>query len=56
MNPGPRTVGKPGLRQEGDYIKGKDGRPEFRRKQKPAIPMKKKRGGSIKKKSVKKKK
>lgn len=50
MNPGPRTVGQPGLRQEGEYIKGKDGRPEFRRKRKPAIPMKKKRGGAVKKK------
>ena len=47
MNSGPRNVGKPGLRQEGDYIKGKDGRPEFKRKQKPAIPMKKKRGGKV---------
>ena len=60
MNPGSRNVGEPGLRQKGPRppVKrlGPDGRIIKDKGGKRVTPLKKKRGGSVKKKSVKKKK
>ena len=59
MNPGSRNVGKPGLRSKGTpkpIRLGPDGKIIKDKGGKRVTPLKKKRGGSIKKKSVKKKK